>query len=106
LISTKTSTRTDNFGKISGGPNTTDRIAKNMEQPPNATSPPDINVNENYEKDGVVKALHWIEYQKKLLLLFMIQGSNKGLEFRIATNRLQAGKFDDIEFQFDDQEGK
>jgi hypothetical protein len=59
--------------------------------------------DDTYEKDGVANTLHGIEYQIKLLFLIMIRGLSKNYKFRIAAERKQAGKFDDVEVHLDVQ---
>jgi hypothetical protein len=65
-----------------------------------------IDDEKTYEKDGLVHTFHGVTYQIKLILLFMKLGANKHYKFRIASERKGAEKFDDIEFEYDNDQGQ
>jgi hypothetical protein len=59
--------------------------------------------DETYVRSGLSRTFHGVLYQLKLTMLFMKLGANKKYQFRMAMEREDAGKFDDIEFRYTDQ---
>nr|XP_046470846.1 uncharacterized protein LOC124213529 isoform X1 [Neodiprion pinetum]XP_046470848.1 uncharacterized protein LOC124213529 isoform X1 [Neodiprion pinetum] len=61
-------------------------------------------VDDEYEARGGQGSLIGFLYQLKVLMLFMIRGLRKDLKFRLATEMMAAGNFDDLvlEFKCDD----
>ncbi|XP_049871812.1 uncharacterized protein LOC126370833 [Pectinophora gossypiella] len=58
-----------------------------------------------YVGGGIRRSLHGIIYQLNLLMLFMKRGLEQGYNFHLATEVDAAGKFDDVVFQYKDNEG-
>ncbi len=49
---------------------------------------------------------HGIAYENELILLWLVQGYRQRYPFRVITDIAEAGKFDDIAFQYKDRNGK
>ena len=54
---------------------------------------------ENYSCAGLKTTLHGIDYQLKLLMLFLLRGANTKKQFKLSTEDTAFGKFDDIVYE-------
>jgi hypothetical protein len=59
-----------------------------------------------YNAGGLTKSLHGNIYQLKLLMLFLIRGLRNSYSFRLATEKVDAEKFDDVVFGYKDTNGR
>ncbi|XP_022908706.2 uncharacterized protein [Onthophagus taurus] len=62
-------------------------------------------LKEPYPTGGIKHTLHGIVYQLKLLMLFVKRGVDLKYDFGLATEMVEAEKFDDIVFRYKDENG-
>ena len=62
--------------------------------------------DQDYSKGGLVHSLHGNIYQLKLLMLFLYRGLDKKYAFRLATEWDAAEKFDDLVFEYTEDNKK